>query len=442
VTDKFMQAVDQDKDWTLTARADGKAVRTMKAREIWERIANAAWSCADPGLQFHDTINKWHTCLNTAQIHGSNPCSEYMFLDDSACNLASLNLVKFLNSDGTFDLEKYLHVCRIVFLAQEILVDYASYPTAQIAENSHNFRPLGLGYANLGSFLMRKTLAYDSEEGRSWASALTALMTGEAYRVSAEVAKSKGPFAGFKKNKAVMKKVMKKHRQHLGKISWEKLPAELSESAHEIWEGVVEAAGFRNAQASVIAPTGTIGLFMDCDTTGIEPDFSLVKLKKMVGGGEVEIVNQAVPTALEKLNYSPEKIQKITYYVLKNNRILGAPDFDSSHAKIFACATGDNSLPPESHILMMAAVQPFISGAISKTVNLPSSSSEKDIMDIFWKSWLLGLKAVAIYRDGSKLSQPLNQKSFVMKCPICQVDTELQSGCYRCPNCGHTVGCA
>lgn len=446
VTNQFMEAVAKDSDWELKARGTGEVIRKLKAKEIWNRIAYAAWACADPGLQFHDNINNWHTCLATDEIRASNPCSEYMFLDNSACNLASLNLVKFLNADGTFDLEKYLHVCRIVFIAQEILVDYASYPTNEIAENSHNFRPLGLGYANLGSFLMRKTLAYDSDEGRAWASALTALMTGQAYLTSSELATAKGVFAGFTKNKKYFSKVMKQHHQALDKVlerfSSASLSPKIIEVARGLWTEIENAKGFRNAQATVIAPTGTIGLFMDCDTTGIEPDFSLVKIKKMVGGGEIEIVNQALPTALQNLGYTAEQIRLITDYVLKNNKIDGAPGIFKEHIKIFSCATGSNSLPPESHIKMMAAVQPFVSGAISKTVNLPASATEKEIADIFWESWKLGLKAVAVYRDNSKLSQPLNQKAFVMKCPICQTDTELQSGCYRCPNCGHTVGCA
>lgn len=442
LTDQFMQAVEKDKNWSLKARKTGQVISEHKARELWGKIAQAAWACADPGLQFHDNINSWHTCPESAPIRASNPCSEYMFLDDSACNLASINLVKFLKPDASFDLEKYLHVCRIMFIAQEILVDYASYPTKKIAENSHRFRPLGLGYANLGSFLMRKTLSYDSEEGRAWAASLTALMTGQAYKTSAEIAKSKGAFLGFNKNKKAMLKVMKKHQQALQKVSWSILPNELGTAAKSIWSDVVSSKYFRNAQATVIAPTGTIGLLMDCDTTGIEPDFSLVKLKKMVGGGEIEIVNQAVPQALERLNYTDEQIQQITYFVLKNNKIVGAPGFKPEHADIFSCATGSYSLLPQSHIQMMAVVQPFISGAISKTVNLPTSATVTDIMDIYWQAWKLGLKAVAIYRDGSKLSQPLNQKSYVMKCPICQTDTELQSGCYRCPNCGHTLGCS
>ncbi len=449
LTHYFMKAVEEDKDWSLISRSENKAeqkeVRKIKARELWQRLVHATWSCADPGVQFHDTINEWHTCPESGEIRASNPCSEYMFLDDSACNLASLNLVKFLKLDGSFDLDSYQHVARILLIAQDILVDYSSYPTQKIAENSHHYRPLGLGFANLGSLLMRMALPYDSEKGRAWAGCLSAVLGGVAYKTSAELAKAKGAFPGFNKNKTAMLRVMDRHQNALESVHWQQIPQEFKTQAKSLWETAVQQGaqtGFRNSQVTVMAPTGTIGLFMDCDTTGIEPDFALVKLKKMVGGGEVEIINSAMVVALKKLSYSENDIQKITGYVLKNGQIQGAPGFLEKHQAVFSGATGSNALRPQSHLLMMAAVQPFISGAISKTVNLPESATEKEIADLFQQAWKLQLKAVAIYRDNSKFSQPLNQKTFVMKCPLCQSDTELQSGCYRCPNCGHTVGCA
>ncbi len=453
----FMTSLLDHKDWSLRARVNGKVLRTLPAREVWDKIVHSAWMCADPGVQFHDTINEWHTCPEAGEIHASNPCSEYMFLDDSACNLASLNLVTFLTPEGDFDLVSFMHVARIMFTAQEILVDYSSYPTAKIAENSHNFRPLGLGFANLGSFLMRKALPYHGDEGRAWAGAIASLMQGVAYWASAQLAETRGAFAGYAKNKKSMLKVVGKHAKARKQISWTLLPSEFKETCEDLWEDVLslgEKHGFRNAQATVIAPTGTIGLLMDCDTTGIEPDFSLVKYKKMVGGGEVEIVNQSVPVALRVLKYPDHAIENILEYIEKHRSIEGAPDLKAEHLAIFDCASaqaGKRTLPPESHILMMAAVQPFISGAISKTVNMPNSATEKDISEIYRQSWKLGLKAVAIYRDGSKRSQPLNQKkdvvkdentTWTMKCPECGSDTVLTSGCYRCPNCGSTVGCA
>ncbi len=449
LTNKFMRAVEQDKDWLLLSRSDNetsrKVVRKIKARDLWQRLGHAAWSCAEPGVQFHDTINEWHTCPEAGEIRASNPCSEYMFLDDSACNLASVNLVKFLKADGSFDLESYQHVARILLIAQDILVDYASYPTQKIAENSHHYRPLGLGFANLGSLLMRMALPYDSEKGRAWAGVLSAVMGGVAYQTSAELAKSKGAFPGFSKNKTAMLQVMSLHQKSLSLVPWSELPGDFKLQTKNLWKEVISQGsevGFRNSQVTVMAPTGTIGLFMDCDTTGIEPDFSLVKLKKMVGGGEVEIINSALPGALKKLGYSENEIKKMLEFVLKNNQIHSAPGLLEKHQAVFSGATGPGALSPESHLLMMAAVQPFISGAISKTVNLPETASEKQIADLFHQAWKLQLKAVAIYRDNSKFSQPLNQKIFTMKCPLCQSDTELQSGCYRCPNCGHTVGCA
>lgn len=451
VTDEFMRAVENEKPWKLKARLTGKTLRELPADEVWQKISHAAWMCADPGVQFHSTINKWHTCPNSGAIHSSNPCSEYMFLDDSACNLASINLVKFLNPDGSFDFEGFIHTARILFIAQEVLVDYSSYPTAKIAQNAHDFRTLGLGFANLGSLLMRKGLAYDSDEGRAWAAALTAMMTGVAYLTSAEMARAKGAFVGFRKNKAPMLKVMGMHEKALKNIEWSFLPEGLQGAVKTLWKAVIyngKKYGFRNAQATVVAPTGTIGLLMDCDTTGIEPDFSLIKNKKLAGGGEVQIVNQAVPQALQSLGYAPEKIEAILAFLEKYNSLQECSDLRPEDLPVFDCATGGEGqrvLSPESHLKMMAAVQPFISGAISKTVNLPNSATREDISRIYILAWKLGIKAVAVYRDGSKQSQPLNAPStsdFTMKCPDCGGDTVLTSGCYRCPNCGTTVGCS
>lgn len=460
VSDAFMKAVKEDRPWKLKARITGKSLREIPATEVWGRITKAAWVCADPGIQFHNTINKWHTCPKTDVINSSNPCSEYMFLDDSACNLASINLAKFLADTGDFDFEAFIHTARTLFVAQEILVDYSSYPTQRIAQNSHSYRPLGLGFANLGSLLMRKGIAYDSAEGRAWAGALTSLMTGVAYLTSSEMARAKGPFDGFRRNRASMLKVMKMHERAVGKVPWRLLPSGVDKAVKNLWKGVLYNGikhGYRNAQATVIAPTGTIGLLMDCDTTGIEPDFSLIKFKKLVGGGEIQIVNQAVDTALKALDYPEPERQAILKYIEENNSVVGAPHIRPEDVPVFDCATappGHRVLSPESHVLMMAAVQPFVSGAISKTVNMPSTATEDDISRIYFLAWELGVKAVAVYRDGSKQSQPLNLKeklkvveevpvpNFTMKCPECGSDTVLTSGCYRCPNCGTTVGCS
>lgn len=451
VTDRFMKAVHEGRDWSLRARTNGKAIKTVKARALWDKIAGAAWNCADPGLQFHDTVNAWHTCPHDGPINGSNPCSEYMFLDDSACNLASLNLVKFFDAEGNFDLAAFLHTVRVIFLAQEIFVDAASYPTEKIARNSHEFRPLGLGFANLGSLLMRLGVPYDSDEGRAWTGALTALMTGMAYSTSAEIAAMKGPFKGWSRNKAPMAKVMAKHARALKGIAWDRLPPGLKESAEDLWEDVVAAAkgrGLRNAQATVIAPTGTIGLLMDCDTTGIEPDFSLTKRKKLAGGGELEIVNRAVETGLRKLGYDDARVARALEFVKAHNTVESCPDVAPEHRAVFACATGPGALSADAHLRIMAAAQPFLSGAISKTVNLPESADREIIERVFWKAWEMGLKSVAVYRDGSKGGQPLSAakasptENPFMKCPECGSATELHSGCYRCSNCGFTVGCA
>ncbi len=514
VTDAFMRAVEQDGEWRTYFRTSGKVSATYRARELWQMICESAWACADPGMQYDSTINDWHTSANTDRINASNPCSEYMFLDDSACNLASINLTKYLDADGNFDVEAYRHTIRILIQAQEILVDYSSYPTESIAQNSHDYRPLGLGYANLGTLLMRLGIPYDSAEGRAYCGALTAIMTGEAYRSSAEIAKAKGPFPGYAKNEQPMLRVMRKHRDAVQQIGeragfedgrMQRMPAELLEAAQQAWNDALamgERHGYRNAQASVLAPTGTIGLLMDCDTTGIEPDFSLVKFKKLAGGGYFKIVNQCVPDALRRLRYSEAQIREIVSYVSGTNTfagaphasrqfllkhglqaaeiersekvlpgvfnvaqalapwvlgseayerlgiarqeyekpgfnlltklgltkkevdevndwiigrmtVEGAPHLKEEHLPVFDCANrcgtiGERFLAPMAHVKMMAAAQPFLSGAISKTVNLPNEASVDDIANIYLQGWKLGLKAVALYRDGCKSSQPLS----------------------------------
>jgi ribonucleoside-diphosphate reductase alpha chain len=416
VPDGFMRAVEQDKEWSTVARTTGQVWKTYKARDLWSKIANAAWSCADPGLQYDTTINKWHTCPNTGLINASNPCSEYMFLDDSACNLSSLNLTKFLREDGSFDVASFRHAVRVFFVAQEILVDFASYPTAVLAQNSHDYRPLGIGYANLGAMLMQLGIPYDSDRGRAWCSALTAILTGHAYVVSAEMAEKKGAFAGYKKNEEPMLRVMQQHADAAQKISKHDCPAYLHTAACKDWADVVRLGqqhGYRNAQATVLAPTGKIGLLMDCDTTGIEPDFSLVKYKKLAGGGTMKIVNQSLGRALTNLGYTPQEVEQIEAFVLANDRIEGCPKLQEHHVRVFDTANkngkeGKRFLAPMSHVTMMAAAQPFISGAISKTVNLPNEATVEDVRAIYEAGWKLGLKAVALYRDGCKASQPLN----------------------------------
>ncbi len=503
VTDRFVEAVEKDAVWETTTRTTGEVVERLSARELWREMAQAAWQCADPGLQFDDTINRWHTCKATDRIYASNPCSEFVFLDDTACNLASLNLLKFLDEKtGMFDVEGYKHACRIFFMAQEIAVDLASYPTKRIAERSHQFRPLGLGYANLGTLLMVEGLPYDSDEGRAMAAAITAIMTGEAYALSAEMAAAKGPFQGYALNRESMLEVMRMHRESAKNIDATLAPAEILAAAHDAWNRAVqlgELHGYRNAQATVLAPTGTIGLLMDCDTTGVEPDFALIKFKKLAGGGSFKIVNQSVPRALKKLGYSPaqvqaivdfvrgtatlksvpefapaeleargltaaeiakvekslesvfdlraafaahvigaaavqrlgldagakgkhvlaklgytdEQIDKATLVVCGRQTVEGAPFLKPEHYAVFDCANrcgplGTRYIEPMGHVRMMAAVQPFLSGAISKTINLPHDGTVEDVEKIHRESWRLGLKAIALYRDGSKLSQPLS----------------------------------
>ncbi len=449
VTDAFMKAVDENKNWSLKSRTTGKVIKEIPAQEVWKKIVSSSWFCADPGLQFQDTIQTWHTCSETDEIRASNPCSEYMFLDDSACNLASLNLLAFQDVDGSFDWASFEHTARLMLIAQDVLVDFASYPTAKIAENSHKFRPLGLGFAGLGAFLMRMGLPYDSDQGRAWAGALTALLHGIAYRTSGELATKMGAFDGFKKNRAPMLKVLKKHQSSLKKIDWSHLPIQIKTHIHEIYAEILSIAaqkGIRNSQVTVMAPTGTIGLVMDCDTTGVEPEFSLVKFKKMVGGGKVQIVSQSVTHSLRRLGYKPEQVSLIEKYVNDTGMIEGAPGIKSEHLPVFDCAnknglTGKRYLRPESHLLMMSAIQPFLSGAISKTVNLPAESTSDDISNIYHQAWRLGLKAIAIYRDGSKLSQPLTVKEGGPVCPECGGNTEVSGNCYRCVNCGFTTGC-
>jgi ribonucleoside-diphosphate reductase alpha chain len=502
VTDEFMKAVETDGTFDTKFRSNGKVAKSFKARDLWDKIAVAAWKCADPGLQFDTTINKWHTCSNTDRIHASNPCSEYMFLDDTACNLASLNLTKFLSPEGMFDIAKYRHAAEVFTTAQEIAVEFASYPNKQIAQNSHDYRPLGLGYANLGTLLMLLGIPYDSDRGRGIAASLTAVLTGSAYRQSAEIARSKGAFPGYEKNKEPFLKVMRMHRDAAYAIKSEDCPQNLLKAAREDWDEAValgEAHGYRNAQATVLAPTGTIGLLMDCDTTGVEPDFALVKFKKLAGGGYFKIVNESVPEALRRLGYTKEQAQEIVAYVMGTNTLKsaapvndralaergltaeeiarveaqlpkvfelrhafnsfnvgeaclkrlgftaeddllaklgftdaeieqsndvlcgrmtveGAPHLREEHLAIFDCANkcgkiGQRFIHWMGHIKMMGATQPFLSGAISKTINMPAETTVEEIKEAYWQSWKAGLKAVALYRDGCKASQPLSTKS-------------------------------
>src|SRR5580704_8143168 len=396
VSDRFMEAVEADGDWNLTARVDGSVVETMKARDLLHQISEAAWRCADPGVQYDTTINAWHTLPNSGRINASNPCSEYMSIDDSACNLTSLNLMKFRREDGELDVEAFEHACDVVFLAQEILVGNSSYPTPEIEQNVKAYRQLGLGYANLGALLMARGLPYDSDEGRAYAAAITALMTGRAYRKSAEIAGRMGPFAGYRPNAAAMIGVIAKHRAAVGNIaSTETVPNDLLVAARKSWDDALnigEINGYRNAQATVIAPTGTISFQMDCDTTGLEPDFSLVKSKKLVGGGEITIVNKTVPLGLEKLGYAPNEVAEVVAYIDERNTIVGAPYVKSEHYPVFDCAVGDRAIHYSGHVKMMGAIQPFISGALSKTVNLPESATIDDVADVYRDAWKLGVK--------------------------------------------------
>jgi ribonucleoside-diphosphate reductase alpha chain len=411
VTDEFMDAVVAGGDWALTSRGDGGPIRWVAARDLFRQFAHAAWECADPGMQFDTTINKWHTASNTGRINGSNPCSEYMHLDNSACNLASFNLMTFLHEDSSFDIEGFRASVEVVFTAQEIIVGNADYPTEKITENSRRFRELGIGYANLGALLMAQGLPYDSDQGRAWAAAITALMTGHAYATSARTAARMGPFAGYHENVEPMLNVLRMHRDAVADIEEEEVPTELLSAAQEAWESAVELGeqyGVRNSQASVLAPTGTIGLLMDCDTTGVEPDLGLVKTKKLVGGGTMSIVNQTVPRALTRLGYSPDQVDEIVAYIDVHKTIVGAPYLSAEHLAVFACSMGDNTIHYLGHVRMMGAVQPFISGAISKTVNLPEDVTVEDVEQLHIDAWRMGIKAVAIYRDNCKVAQPLS----------------------------------
>ncbi len=411
VSDDFMEAVEAGEDWHLTARTDGAMVKTIDARELMNQIADAAWRCADPGVQYDTIINRWHTCPESGRINASNPCSEYMHVDDSACNLASLNLMKFRRPDGSFDVEDFEHAVDIVFLAQEIVVGFSSYPTEEITENANKFRQLGLGYANLGALLMSDGLPYDSTEGRNVAAAITALMTGRAYRQSALIAAgATGPYEEYEKNRDAHNGVMRMHRDASYDVDATGIKGTLLEAAQRSWDEAVELGdehGYRNAQATVLAPTGTISFLMDCDTTGIEPDFSLVKFKELVGGGQMTITNKSVPLALRTLGYAEPQVEQITAYITENSTIVGAPDLKDEHLPVFDVAVGERAISHTGHIDMMAATQPFISGAISKTVNLPQTATIEDIADAYTRGWQGGLKALAIYRDGSKTAQAL-----------------------------------
>jgi ribonucleoside-diphosphate reductase alpha chain len=416
VTDDFMRAVLDDGDWTTKRVTTGEPMETYKARELMRGIAEGTWVCGDPGMQFDTTVNEWHTCPETDRINASNPCSEYMFLDDSACNLASINLMKFVRDDGEFDVSGFKAACRTLITAQEIIVPNSSYPTKSIEKNSHEYRPLGLGYANLGALLMSRGLPYDSDEGRAYAAAITAVMTGEAYAQSARVARDHGgPFGGFERNRDSFMRVMRKHRDAVSEIAQKYVPADLYAGAKQAWDEAVELGedfGYRNAQATVLAPTGTIGFMMDCDTTGVEPDIALVKYKKLVGGGLMKIVNTTVPMALGKLGYTAPEIEAIVHHIDEQETIEGAPFLKDEHLPVFDCAfkaaNGERSIHYMGHIRMMGATQPFISGAISKTVNVPREATVEDIEKAYVESWRLGAKAISIYRDGSKRTQPLN----------------------------------
>ncbi len=415
VTDDFMKAVQEDRAWTTKAVRDGAPMDTYRARDVFREIAQATWQCGDPGLQFDTTVNAWHTCSTTARINASNPCSEYMFLDDTACNLASLNLMHFRTIDGEFDVESFKHAVDITLLGQEIIVGYSRYPTDRITKNSHDFRPLGLGYANLGALLMATGLPYDSDEGRAYAGAVTSLMAGRAYDMSARMAEQMGTFSGYAANREPMLGVMRKHRKAAYQLPSVGVDKHLFDAQKQVWDDALahgEAAGYRNSQVTVLAPTGTIGFMMDCDTTGIEPDIALIKYKKLVGGGMLKIVNQTVTPALQKLGYSSTEIEAIINYLDKQETIEGAPFLKAEHLPVFDCAfkpaKGSRSIHYMGHLKMMSAAQPFLSGAISKTVNLPNEASVEDIEMAYLEAWRLGLKAVAVYRDGCKRSQPLN----------------------------------
>jgi ribonucleoside-diphosphate reductase alpha chain len=414
-TDDFMEAVVENKEWWTKSVLNGEKVKRYMARDLMRAISDATHQCGDPGMQFDTTINRWHPCKNTSRINASNPCSEYMFLDDSACNLSSLNLMKFVGPGGRFDVEAFRHAVDTMIVAQEILVDNASYPTEKVAQNSHDYRPLGLGFANLGALLMSFGIPYDSDQGRDYAGAISAVMCGQAYLTSARVAEATGPFPGYAKNEEVFLDVISMHRDKVSGINARHIPSDLFAAAKTCWVEAYDMGkehGYRNGQMTVIAPTGTIGFMMDCDTTGIEPDLALVKYKKLVGGGVIKIVNNTVPQALIRLGYSPEQVETIVAHIDSTGTIEGAPGLKPEHLAVFDCSfrpqNGTRSIQYMGHLKMMAAVQPFVSGAISKTINMPEESTIEDIMDAYIESWRLGLKSVAIYRDNSKSAQPMS----------------------------------
>lgn len=415
VTDEFMKAVESDGEWQTRAVTNGEPVDTYRARDLMRMISEAAWLCGDPGLQFHTTVNTWHTCPSSGPIRASNPCSEFMFLDNSACNLCSLNLMKYVDDKGVFDSDSFRAAVSVLIIAQEIVVDSASYPTEEITRTSYDYRPLGLGYANLGTLLMSQGMPYDSDEGRALAAVVSAIMTGQAYATSAEIARVTGPFKGYARNREPMMAVMRRHREELSRINPDHLPRPLLRTARKVWDEAIEQGerwGYRNAQTTVLAPTGTIAFMMDCDTTGVEPDLALVKYKKLVGGGLLKMVNQTVPATLQRLGYGSTDIKKILEYMEKEETIEGAPGLKAQHLPVFDCAfrprNGKRYIHHNGHVRMMAAVQPFISGAISKTVNIPTETTPEQIGEIYLQAWKAGLKAIAIYRDGSKRAQPLS----------------------------------
>ena len=432
VTDEFMHAVENDEDWELTSRTTGKPTETVPARELMREISEAAWRCADPGVQYDTTINQWHTSPNSGRINASNPCSEYMHVDDSACNLASLNLMKFRRPDGSFDTDRFSHAVDIVFLAQEIIVGPSSYPTDEIGRNARAFRQLGLGYANLGAFLMANGFAYDSDQGRGAAAAITALMTGRAYLQSAKIAAAIGPYDRYAENREAHNNVMRMHRDASYAVpDGVVADSALLASARETWNEAVAAGernGYRNAQATVLAPTGTISFLMDCDTTGIEPDFSLVKYKELVGGGTMTIANRTVPMALRTLGYNDAQVEQIEAYVSEHGTIVGAPELSAEHLPVFDVAVGSRAISHAGHIKMMGAAQPFLSGAISKTVNLPQTATVEDIAEAYIQAWKLGVKALAIYRDGSKTAQALRTDAQEVKEVKAKAEAAISAG--------------
>src|ERR1700722_7513049 len=433
-TDDFMQAVVDDGNWRTRFIRRNEVAEELRARDLIKAISEAAWACGDPGMQFDTTINSWHTCPNSGRINASSPCSEYMHLDNSACNLASLNLLAFLDDGGEFDVKAFRHAVDVMITAQDILVDNSSYPTDEIGKNAHAFRELGLGYANLGATLMALGMPYDSDQGRNYAAAITALMTGEAYLQSARVAETMQPFEGYAVNREAMLKVIERHKAAAYKLDPSYVPLDLLRAARDSWDDALKvgtAAGYRNSQATVIAPTGTIAFMMDCDTTGIEPDIALVKYKKLVGGGMLKIVNGTVPRALKRLGYDSREVQEIVEYLDEHETIEGAPHLADAHLPIFDCAfkarAGSRTIHHAGHLKMMGAVQPFISGAISKTINMPAEATPEDVAEAYMMAWKLGLKAVAIYRDGSKRTQPLNTGKSEKAAPVAEIKAMVAS---------------